>query len=283
MRRGVWSASRLFIAVLLAASSALAQRTVEAHSPVVQMLRLSPDARTRAQAAITLARFPSPDAPAALRAALDDRAAVVRAAAAVTLAALNDAGSVAALRAHLGDRDANVRDAVARALGRLETPSATAAFEPPGAVDLARVRFLVRPGELADRERSDATRGALLRDAVRASLYNRGTVALHPGVLPAAAQRRLRTGSLRQFSLDGGLQAVRRVPSPGGDRLRAEVSLIIVAEPQHAIVGMVTGAASLPAPLSGDPGEQQRTEARLIGSAVQAALRDVEAYLAQTP
>ena len=62
MRRGVRSAPGLFVTVLLTASSALAQRTVEAQSPVVQMLRRSPDARTRAQAAITLARFPSPDA-----------------------------------------------------------------------------------------------------------------------------------------------------------------------------------------------------------------------------
>ena len=283
MRRGVRSAPGLFVTVLLTASSALAQRTVEAQSPVVQMLRRSPDARTRAQAAITLARFPSPDAPAALRDALDDRAAVVRAAAAVTLADLNDAGSVAALRAHAADRDANVRDAISRALGRLETPSASAQFDPAQPVDLASVRFLVRPGELADRERADVARGALVVDAVRAALHNRGTVALHPGVLPPAAQRRLRTGSLRQFSIDGGLQAVRRVPSPNGDRLRAEVNLVIVAEPQHAIVGMVTGAASLPAPMSGDGAAQQRVEATLIASAVQAALRDVEGYLAQTP
>ncbi len=282
MRRGVWSAPGVFAAVLLAASGAQAQRAVETDSPVVQMLRRSPDARTRAQAAITLARLPSADAPAALRSALDDRAAVVRAAAAVTLADLNDSASIASLRAHASDPDANVRDAVQRALGRLETPSASAAFEPAQPVDFARVRFLVRPGELADRERSDEDRAELLRAAVRSALRNRGTVALHPGVLPASAQRRVRSGSLRQFSLDGGLQAVRRVPSPGGDRLRAEVSLVIVAEPQHSIVGMVTGAASLPAPMGGAQ-EQRRVEGTLIASAVQAALRDVESYLAQTP
>lgn len=282
MRRGVWSAPCVFAAVLLAASGAQAQRAVETDSPVVQMLRRSPDARTRAQAAITLARLPSADAPAALRSALDDRAPVVRAAAAVTLADLNDSASIASLRAHASDPDANVRDAVQRALGRLETPSASAAFEPAQPVDFARVRFLVRPGELADRERSDDDRAELLRAAVRSALRNRGAVALHPGVLPASAQRRVRSGSLRQFSLDGGLQAVRRVPSPAGDRLRAEVSLVIVAEPQHSIVGMVTGAASLPAPMGGAQ-EQRRVEGTLIASAVQAALRDVESYLAQTP
>ena len=193
-----------------------------------------------------------------------------------------EAAHAAGLRAHSRDPDANVRDAIERALGRLETPSSSARFDPVQPVDLARVRYLVRPGELADRERSDEARGELLRAAVRSALSNRGTVALHPGVLPASAQRRLRSGSLRQFSLDGGLQAVRRVPAPGGDRLRAEVSLVIVAEPQHAIVGMVTGAASLPAPM-GDAQAQRRVEASLIASAVQAALRDVESYLAQTP
>ena len=283
MRRGIRWAPSVFAAVLLAASAAFAQRTPEPQSAVVQMLRRSPDARTRAQAALTLARLPSPDAPPALRDALSDRAAVVRAAAAATLADLNDAGSVAALRAHAADPDANVRDAIARALARLETPAASATFDPATPVDLTGVRFLVRPGELADRERADAARGDLLRESVRDALRNRGTVALHPGVLPAAAQRRLRTGSLRQFSLDGGLQAMRRVPAPGGDRLRAEVNLVIVAEPQHAIVGMVTGAASLPAPLGNDPAAVRRTESTLIHSAVQAALRDVEAYLAQTP
>jgi hypothetical protein len=283
MRRGVCSSTALVAALLLLAPVARAQRTPESQSPVVQMLRLSPDARTRAQAALTLARLPSPDAPDALRVALGDRAAVVRAAAAVTLADLNDAASIAALRAHASDPDANVRDAIARALGRLETPAATATFEPVVPLDLARVRFLVRPGELADRERGDATRGEQLRVAVRAALRNRGTVALHPGVLPPAASRRLRAGSLRQFTLDGGLQTVRRVPAPGGERLRVEVSLVIVAEPQHAIVGMVTGAASLPAPLGGDPQAQRRTEATLISSAVQAALRDLETSLAQIP
>lgn len=282
MRRGVWSAPGLFAVVLLTASSALAQRTVEAQSPVVMMLQRSPDARTRAQAALTLARIPSPDARDALRGALDDRAAVVRAAAAVTLADLNDSGAVAALRAHASDPDANVRDAITRALGRLEAPSASAVFDPVQPVDFARVRFLVRPGELADRERADPARGELVVNAVRAALTNRGTVALHPGVLPPAVQRRLRSRSLRQFSIDGGLQAVRRVPAPEGERLRAEVSLIIVAEPQHAIVGMVTGAASLPAPRSNDPQSQRRAEATLISAAVQAALRDVEGYLADT-
>jgi hypothetical protein len=282
MRRGIRWAFPVFAALLLAAPAARAQRAVEGRSPVVQMLRLSPDARTRAQAALTLARLPSADAPAALRDALADRAAVVRAAAAATLGDLNDGASVDALRGHTTDPDANVRDAVRRALSRLEAPVESASFDPAQPVDLTRVRFLVRPGELADRERADAARGALVRDAVRRELRDRGTVALAPAVIPPAAQRRIRAGSLRQFSIDGGLQAVRLVPGPGGDRLRAEVNLVIVAEPQHAIVGMVTGAASLPAP-SGSPQAQQRTEATLIASAVHAALRDVEGYLAQTP
>ncbi len=282
MRRGVWSAPGLFAAVLLTASGALAPRIVEAQSAIVQMLRLSPDARTRAQAALTLARLPSPDAPDALRAALHDRTAVVRAAAAATLGDLNDAASIDALRASADDPDANVRDAVTRALGRLERPSTTGQFVPVQPVDLSHVRFLVRPGELADREHGDATRAELLRAAVGTALANRDTIALHPGVLPAAAQRRMRNGSLRIFSLDGGLQAMRRVPGPGGERLRAEVSLVIVAEPQHSIVGMLTGAASLPAPIPGEAA-QRRAESTLIASAVQAALRDVESYLAETP
>ncbi len=76
---------------------------------------------------------------------------------------------------------------------------------------------------------------------------------------------------------------VRRVPGPDGERLRAEVNLVIVSEPQHAIVGMVTGAASLPVPYGHDAAALRRSEATLITSAVQAALRDVESYLAQTP
>ncbi len=279
--RSQWLSS-LVASLVLAASTASAQRSAIA-SPVVQMLRTAPDARTRAQAALSLARLPSADAPAALRDALSDPAAVVRAAAASSLADLRDAGSIAALQARLQDPDDNVRDAVTRALARLGTPSASATFEAPQPVDLTAVRFLVRPGELADREGSDAARVDLLRDAVRGALRNRGTVALHPGLLPAAAQRRLRSGSLRQFSLDGGLQTVRRVPGPDGERLRAEVNLVIVSEPQHAIVGMVTGAASLPVPYGHDAAALRRSEATLITSAVQAALRDVESYLAQTP
>lgn len=280
-QRTRWIAS-LAASLLLAASTASAQRS-PAPSPVVAMLRSSPDARTRAQAALSLARLPSADGPAALREALSDRAAVVRAAAAASLADLNDAGSINDLRAHLNDPNDNVRDAVTRALARLEAPSASATFESAQPADLSAVRFLVRPGELADREGNDAARTDLLRSAVREALHNRGTVALHPGLLPASAQRRVRSGALRQFSLDGGLQTVRRVPAPDGERLRAEVNLVIVSEPQHSIVGMVTGAASVPAPYGHDHAALRRTEATLINSAVRAALRDVESYLAQTP
>ena len=269
------------VALIAFGARALAQRAGDGSSPVVQMLRGSPDARVRAQAALTLARIAAPEAGPALRDALADRSPMVRAAAASTLASLRQADAIPALRARANDADANVRDAVSHALARLEGSTDHAAAgdaddAPP--VDLTHVRFLVRPGEMTDPDHSGSARPTMLRDAIRSALRNRDGVALNTGSLPPAVQRRVRSGAVRLFSLDGGVQSVRRVPAAGGERMRAEVNLVIVSEAHHNIVGMVTGAASAPAPAEGDEASR-RVEAMLIDSAVQAALRDIESAL----
>ncbi len=279
MRRALRRLPALLTVALLCASGAV--RSQPAGSPVVGMLRSATDPRVRTQAALSLARVSAPDGPAALRDALSDRSAMVRAAAASTLAALGDVGSVPALRARSSDPDANVRDAVSHALTRLDRAAPASEASSAPTADLARVRFLVRPGELTDAAH-DPARPAMVRDAIGVALRDQGDVALLPGALPAMLQRRVRSGAARVFALDGGVQSVRRVGAPGAERLRAEVNLVIVSDAHHNIVGMVTGAASAPVP-SGSTADDRRLEAMLVEGAVRAALRDVSSALASAP
>jgi hypothetical protein len=251
-------------------------------SPVVRLLLTAPDARTRAQAAMTLGRLRPTDARAALETALGDPVALVRVAAASTLGALRDPVAVPALRARLQDADANVREAVSLALRRLpaDATDAPASNEPEGA-PLATARFLLAPGDLHDHTGTHPEHLPLLTDAMLRTLAGRPGLALQRTIeLPPAATARVRRGLLRPFSLEGGLQ---RLDAEGPDdnlAVRAEVQFAIVAMPQRAIVGMVTGAATARGP-GFSPTSRRRLESVAVEGAVRGALRDIEQSLGQ--
>ncbi len=250
-------------------------------SPVVRMLLTAPDARTRAQAAMTLGRLRPPDARAALETALGDPAALVRAAAASTLGVLADPTAGPALRARLRDPDPNVRASVSQALSRLPGagPGPTEAAAAPAGAPLATARFLLAPGDLQDHTRAHPEHMALLTEALLRALAGREGVAVQPTVeIPPAALLRVRRGLLRAFALEGGLQRLEPSGTDDDTSVRAEVQFAIVAMPQRAIIGMVSGAATARGPAF-SPASRRRLESVAVEGAVRGALRDIEQSL----
>jgi len=257
------------VIALTMASPAAAQRSRRAASPVIQILQTAPDARSRAQAAITLGEMRSPEALPALQAALADRDALVRVAAASAMGALGDPAALSALRAHASDPDGDVRAAVEDALARLRA----------GPVDWSQARFVVGAGTLADNTQNDPARVRAMQRSIQGALRGRPTLVVREGALPAPAMARVRRGALRAYSLDGGLNRLVRIQQGDAPAVRAEVTFVIVAQPARAIVGMVQGAAT--ARLYAGATEERIAEAEhtAIEHAVRGALRDLERAL----
>ncbi len=143
-------------------------------------------------------------------------------------------------------------------------------------------RFVFRTGELADRVQSDPALAPVLRDAVTRALAGRNQAATEGTGLTAtsrATPRRVRT-----YSIDGGLDRLQRTATPEGERIRAEVNLVLIAEPVHALVGMASGAATAQIPHGvTDPAALRRYETMIISAAVNSALRDLETNLERSP
>lgn len=268
MRRASWRYTLPVIALTFAAPAS-AQRSRRTASPVIQILQSAPDARSRAQAALTLGEMHAAEAMPALQGALSDGEPVVRAAAATALGALGDPAAMAALRAHASDPDGDVRAAVEDALASLRA----------GPVDWSQARFVVGAGTLADNTQNDPERVRAMQRSIRDALRGRPTLVVRDGALPAPASARIRRGALRAYSLDGGLNRLARVQQGDAPAVRAEVTFVIVAQPARAIVGMVQGAAT--ARLYPGATEQSLVEAEhtAIEHAVRGALRDIERAL----
>lgn len=143
-------------------------------------------------------------------------------------------------------------------------------------------RFVFRTGELADRVQSDPALGPVLRDAVTRALTNHGMATTPNDGLAATSHARPR--HVRTYSIDGGLDRLQRTATPEGERIRAEVNLVLIAEPVHALVGMASGAASAQIPHGvTDPAALRRYETMIISAAVNSALRDLESNLERSP
>ncbi len=265
--------------VILAAAAAVggvpawAQRAAARPSPVFRLLLEDPDARTRAEAALTLATLHPPGSRQALETALGDPAAAVRAACAASLGSLGDPAAVPALRARVTDVDPDARAAIERALAAL--------LDAP---DWSSTRFLVGAGALSDAAESDPRHVEILRDAIGPALRAQAGIAVRPGFVPPAAEVRIRRGTLPTYSIDGSVRTLTRTPFDGGLSVRAEVSLVLVAEPRHAIIGMLTGAATARQPgVAASPEHRAELDSIAIRSAVQGALRDLGTTLAAVP
>jgi len=290
-------------ALLLAliGSSAFAQT-----SPAIELLRRASSSRDRARAAESLGRLRPEGARLALEAALDDRSSTVRVASAQALEALGDPAAMPALERHARDRDSRTRAAVTRARAALQrrprvatasdwitTPFATAPTLSPtlsssslamsAPIDWRRVRVLFTLGALVNHSSADPTHAAALREALRATVAEDQRYAIHPGALPSSASSRLRHGDLQTYSLEGTLSALRPGEASGSNlSVRAEVSLVLLAEPSHSIAATITGSATaqevrLAIPNQPDP--MPRLRLRAIEGAARGAMRSLQAQL----
>lgn len=272
-------------------------------SPAIDLLRRASSSRARARAAEALGRLRPEGARAALEAALDDRSSSVRVASAQALEALGDPAAAAALDRHAADRDARARQAVFHARSALQrqprvatasdwitTPYAPAPAAPatpaaaaPATIDWRRVRVLITLGSLANNASTDAAHLAQLREALRAAVGQDERFAIHPGTLPSSATSRLRQGELRAYSLEGTLGSLRPGEAGGPNAsVRAEVSLVLVAEPSHSIAATLSGTATaqetrLAIPNQPDP--MPRLRLRAIEGAAHGAMRSLQSQL----
>ena len=223
----------------------------------IAALRGAPAPRARVRAVQEIARTRPAGSREALEAALRDRAPGVRRAAAITLGELGDRGAVPALNGVLNDRDRNVRAAVqasVRALSLLPAqpvgafgqvaPAPAAVAAAPTPIDWRRVRMVVSINNLTNRASSSAPDLEVMRQTLRRAVEAAPGLALHPGALPAVAQARLRARTLRWCSLEGSLTSLQRTQDASGVRVRAALSLAILQEPAHNIIGSVETSAS---------------------------------------
>ncbi len=272
-------------------------------SPAIDLLRRSHDARARARAAEALGRLRPMGARAALEAALGDRAAPVRAASARALEALGDPAATTALNRHALDRDPGAREAVMHALhtlmARMPThtastwspqsaanPAATPSTPPVAVpaparrINWPRVHVLISLGNIANHATLDASHVLHLREALQSAMVEDERYALHPGTtLPPSVTARLRSGSLRRYSLEGGLTTLRE---SGNIAVRAEVSLILLSEPAHAIAATLAGSGTVqetPPVIPNLPDPLPRLRLRAIEAAAHGALRELQGQL----
>jgi hypothetical protein len=295
--RDLLSTRSILLALSLSAMSATTQSqqlsaqpratsptTATAQSPLIEMLLSGRDSRTRFQAALTLGRMRPAGAVSALIRALDDSDATVRASAAEALRSIADPVAVPALRARRADPDSTVRSTVERALALLDRNSPVAvATTPTLSVDWQRTRYVLRAGSLANRADQRAQIVDALRSALAQEVSRLDQVAFSTGSLPPEAERRVRSGRLRVYAVDGSVQQLRRWTVASTLSVRAEVSLVLVAEPARAIVGSMSGAAT--AQNTTAPGQSADTlvrdlELRALAGAVRGAVANLRTSLA---
>lgn len=287
--RGRWTLPVVTSAVVVVSSVAGSQSSQSSTSPIVQILLTARDARVRAQAATTLGRLRASGARLALETALGDRNPMVRAAAAQALAALADPAALPSLRAHQNDGDPGVRASVAQAVQHLErlatggSAGNTQAVHAVGTTgnDWNRARFVVRVGTLTNRTGARPTVVDVLRNAIVQEVSRHTDVACAVGTLPPEAERRVRTGRLRVFAMEGGINTLRRWTVANTISVRAEVSLVLMTEPSRAIVGSLSGAATAQdsAIFPDIDGLAQRLEERALVAAVRGAMSDFRTSL----
>ncbi len=262
-------------------------------------LRAATSPRARIRAVQEIARTRPTGSREALESALRDQAPGVRRAAALSLGELGDRNAITALNTVLADRDRTVRTAAAasvRALSTLPAPTmaarapvgygtgpfgsvvmpanpaqpSPAAAVPAAPVDWRNVRMVVSVNGVLNRASGNTTDTETMRQSLRRAIESAPGLALHAGTLPAAAQARLRSRAMRWCALEGSLASLQRTQDAGGVHVRAELSLAILQEPAHNIIGTVSTAASAseqPAPGGTDP------TVRLSRTAIEVAAR----------
>jgi hypothetical protein len=275
--------------VALAAGLALAapRARSQAVSPVIELLHNARDARTRAQAAITLGRLRPAGSRQALESALDDPAAAVRAAAVQSLVALGDGAALGALRAHASDRDPGVRAGITRAVESLSSSASNAgAIGGGNGADWSHARFVLRLGTIANRANGapsmvEVMRNAIVEEVTRSS---GGMAMITSALLPPEAEQRIRSGRAREYALEGAVNTLRQWTVATTLSVRAEVSLVLMTHPSHAIVGSLSGAATAQdhTPYYDAARFERQLQERALVAAVHGALGNLQQSLLAT-
>lgn len=299
-------ASLLTLLTALALVLQCPQAWAQSMTSPIGALRASATPRARVRAVQEIARTHPDGGREALESALRDRAPNVRRAAAISLGEFGDRSAISALNTVLDDRDRSVRSAAqasVRALSSLPAqpvgarPSnaygtgsyggtgafgsvipqgygasapAAAVTAAPAQIDWRRVRMVVSVNNVQNRASSTASDTETMRQSLRQAIQSAPGLALHTGTLPAVAQSRLRARTLRWCALEGSLAALRRTQDAAGVHVRAELSLAILQEPAHNIIGTVNTSASASEQVF--PGGTDPT-ARLSQAAIEVAAR----------
>lgn len=272
----------LCFALICAASGASAQPV----APSIQSLLSTRHPSRRLSAARAIVRLRPEGGREALERTLEDttNAPRVRVAAASALGDYGDSRAIAALNRHTADSDRGVQFAVHHALDALRAGSAPAPGSPAAATPMPptnwrRVRTAIAVGTIVHHAHEANAYNAQFRAALEREL------ALQPGVgfvsatpSPEASQR-LSSNAVRRFSLEGGVARVRRVDNGGSIQIRAEVSLLLIAEPAHTIIGTMDGSAS--ASESAVPGATRPDVGRLMATAIEGAVHSSVSRLSE--
>jgi hypothetical protein len=248
----------LLVALILQTSTVAAQSV----AGPIYALRTARAPRARLRAVQEIARTRPVGSREALEAALRDRVAGVRRVAAITLGELGDPAAMPALGRCSTDRDRNVRQAAQASLRALSAmprsaqfaaaPRTTPTIAPAAAttaspltapIDWRQVSVVVSVGNLQGRAGTPAD-VALLRESLQRAVVATAGFALNPGTLPPVAMARVRSRAMRWYSLEGSLASLQVTRETGSLRVRAEVSMAILAEPGHNIIGTLSTAAS---------------------------------------
>jgi hypothetical protein len=263
------------------------------HSVLIKMLEDGNSFRVRARAAMALGRTKDGSAVGALERGLSDPHAAVRAACATALGRVGTASSVPRLRSATSDQSPRVveqakialrmiatRDSLAR--GSSATPAAVVAT--PRESRLEGARFAVVLGEVRNRSGFQGRDLALLvHDRMFYELDQMPQVAVFKlAEMDGRLLRQIRARKIHIFRVEGNLTTIEATLSSAGHRVRAEVSLLLLDEPERILRSMLRGAATGMEEPRGPEASQRRLLARqaitgAVRSAVTNAKRAIEA------
>jgi hypothetical protein len=263
-----------------------ADRPAGEHSVLERMLKDGNSFRVRARAALALGRTGDSAVVDALERALKDRHAAVRAASASALGEIGARRSVPALRAAASDRSRRVARRARAALQEIARSEARrrgdAAPEPdpvPAASLDQRVRkarYAIVVAEVRDRTGGDhgMQLTQLMRDRISDELARLPRVAVFTlEEMSDAVSERLAQRRVHVFRVEAMLEKVRGSFSSGSHSVRAEVSMLLLDEPDRVLRSMLKGAATGVEAPRGPRASQRRLLARkAVSSAVRTAV-----------
>ena len=215
---------------------------------LIGLLHKSKGFRVRAQAALSLSQLPaSSESVAALERAVRDRHPAVRVSAISSLRRLGAKEALPTVKQARRDRNKSVRRAAAEAVDALEA----IVERPRGPGPPKHLVAVGMPGTKASRVSRQMLFDA--RIFLNEKLIEIAGVELAPDDLsPADAKREIARRKLRGYSLESSIVTLKS----RGNRVRAEVSIIMLTYPGRDMRAMLRGAATASGRYSAETAEQ---------------------------